>query len=591
LPSTKRKLARLLVFDDLESRRKSTARALAALGVTVAEAGSIDEVRQRSAEDFGLVVLNKQSLDELKQYEAELKVLKGAQSEAAQLARIVDSAEDAIISISLEGRVLSWNRGAEKLYGYSAAEMIGQPAQVIFPAERAYELQENYEAARAGKSLDRYESVRVSKLGESRPVLVSISPLRDADQRVIGFFKICHDLSVVIKARELEEQFRQAQRLESLGRLAGGVAHDFNNLLMIISGYAQIMEERLGPENALRRNTQQILKAAERAASLTRQLLAFSRKQVLAPQVIDLNFVVEDTARMIRRLIGEDIEFSVDLDASLSAIRADPGQLSQILLNLSVNARDAMPDGGKLSIRTHNSEVDVARAAGRFPPGAYALLVVSDTGVGMTNEVKRHLFEPFFTTKPAEKGTGLGLATVYGVVKQSGGFITVHSEAGQGAIFEIYFPSVSQLVPVTPVQDGGELRGDGETILIAEDETPLREAVAEYLSAAGYTVLQAANGEEALEVAAAHNGPIDLLLTDVIMPRMNGADLARQLNSRYPGLLTAYMTGYTDESIIARGVLLPGAAFIHKPFTLRALALKVRQMLRERPGARGYLAS
>jgi two-component system, cell cycle sensor histidine kinase and response regulator CckA len=365
-------------------------------------------------------------------------------------------------------------------------------------------LQENYEAAKAGKSQDSYETVRVSKSGEARPVLVSISPLQDADDRIIGFFKICHDLSEVTKARELEEQFRQAQRLESLGRLAGGVAHDFNNLLMIISGYAQIMEERLGPESPLRRNTQQILKAAERAASLTRQLLAFSRKQVLAPQVVELNFVVEDTARMIKRLIGEDVDFSVELDPALWTIRADPGQLTQILLNLSVNARDAMPAGGKLSIRTCNCEVDATRAAGRFAPGSYAMLVVSDTGVGMTKEVKRHLFEPFFTTKPAEKGTGLGLATVYGVVKQSGGFITVHSEVGQGAIFEIYFPRVNQPATASPTSDRGEVKGRGETILVAEDEPALREAVAEYLSEAGYTVLPAANGEEALETAARH---------------------------------------------------------------------------------------
>jgi PAS domain S-box-containing protein len=527
----------------------------------------------------------------MKRLAFDLVALKKAQTEAAQLARIVQTAEDAIISISLDGQVLSWNRGAEKLYGYGASEMIGQSAGILFPADRAGELEENYAAAKAGRSLDRYETVRLPKSGEAKPVLVSISPLRDQDDRVIGFFKISHDLSEVKKARELEEQFRQAQRLESLGRLAGGVAHDFNNLLMIISGYAQITQERLAPDDALRRNTQQILKAAERAAGLTRQLLAFSRRQVLAPQVMDINNVVEDTARMIKRLIGEDVEFSVQTGPLPLPIRADPSQITQVLLNLCVNARDAMPSGRKLRIETRNDVVDVTAAAGRCPPGPCVVLTVSDTGTGMTKEVQRHLFEPFFTTKPVGKGTGLGLASVYGVVKQSGGYISVQSTVGEGSSFQLFFPKVDQPVAASIGPDIPDVTGRGETILIAEDESPLRAAVVDYLVEIGYVVLQGANGEEALEAASHHTGPIDVLVTDVIMPRMSGAELAKHIRSLHPELQTVYMSGHTDESIVAHGVLLPGVAFLHKPFILRSLAVKLREMLASRSENRSTLAS
>ena len=505
---------------------------------------------------------------------------KQARREMTRLARIVESTDEAIISVSREGRILTWNQGAEKLYGYKADEIVGQDESIIIPGARDKE----YELARGARSkgvdINRFETIRLTKSHEPKPVSITVSPLRDEAGEIIGWSKIAHDLTQAKRAEQLEEQFRQAQKLEAVGRLAGGVAHDFNNLLMVISSYTEMMQDRLEPDHRLRRNTREVLKATEKAAALTQQLLAFSRKQVLLPQIVDLNTIVEDTTKMAKRLIGEDIEMSFLPGQGLWAVQVDPGQITQILLNLCVNARDAMPMGGRLAIETRNVVIDSASAAKQgpsFSPGSYAMLVVSDNGEGMTEEVKDRVFEPFFTTK-GSKGTGLGLATVYGIVKQSGGYIWVHSAPGEGSRFDLYFPRVDQ--PLTQSAPVLELhgKGNGETILVVEDEDSLRASVCEYLKEHGYAVLQAQDGDQALDISDGHSGPIHVLLTDVIMPKMSGGELAKRLSDRQE-MITIYMSGYTDDAILNHGILQSGAEFIHKPFALSALARKLREAL------------
>ena len=510
----------------------------------------------------------------------DLTELKKAQTEIDRLARIVESTDEAIISLSLDGRILSWNRGAERLYGYAAPEIIGKSSHVLFPENRKKEYGIVKTSVESGRSLDNYETVHIAKSGELKPVSLTVSPMRDESGQIVGMSTIVRDLTQTKKTQQLEEQFRQAQRLESLGRLTGGVAHDFNNLLMVISSYTEMLQERLPPEDPLRRNTQQVLKASERAADLTQQLLAFSRKQVLSPQIIDLNAVVDETAKMVKRLIGEDIELMLLPTKPLWPVTADPGQMTQVLMNLCVNARDAMQMGGKLTIETQNVVVDAQTAAKHpaFLPGNYAMLAVSDTGVGMTKEVRERLFEPFFTSKERGKGTGLGLATVYGIVKQSGGYIWVYSEPNNGSCFKLYFPRVDQPVTTTMSQQSSTVESHGETILVAEDEDSLRESISEYLKELGYMVLKASDGQQALELADHHGGRIHLLLTDVIMPKMSGAELARRLACR-SGMVTLFMSGYTDDAIVNHGVLQAGMAFIQKPFSLSALARKVRELL------------
>jgi signal transduction histidine kinase/CheY-like chemotaxis protein len=381
--------------------------------------------------------------------------------------------------------------------------------------------------------------------------------------------------------KDSEEQLRQSQKLEALGTLAGGVAHDFNNLLSVIIGYAQIAVQDLPPDSPLHGDIGQINRAADRASGLVRQLLAFSRKQVLQPQIVDLNAIVFGMEKMLRRLIGEDVNLSTHLAPRLARIKADPGQVEQVLLNLIVNARDAMPTGGSVTISTENVELDdrYEHRPGAIAGGPAVMLSVQDTGTGMDQGTMDRIFEPFFTTKPPGKGTGLGLSTVYGIVKQSGGSITVYSQPGEGTTFRIYFP---------PAVAGAEAeRGAGptnvppgsETILIAEDEGQLRALLRRSLGALGYTVLEAADGREALEVARRHAGPIHLLLTDVVMPNLSGKELAGQLAHERPGLRVVFISGYSDEAIERHGVLAPGTVFVQKPVSLASLARTVREVL------------
>jgi nitrogen-specific signal transduction histidine kinase/ActR/RegA family two-component response regulator len=383
--------------------------------------------------------------------------------------------------------------------------------------------------------------------------------------------------------RRLEDQLRQAQKMEAVGRLSGGIAHDFNNLLGIIIGYGEILEEGTKEGDPLRDSVGEILKAGRQAASLTRQLLAFSRQQVLEPKILDLSGVVSDVEKMLRRLIGEDIELTTSLDRELGKVKADQGQIEQVLLNLAVNARDAMPNGGKLLIATSNEEIDEVfahQSPYTVEVGSYICLSVTDTGCGMDAATQAQIFEPFFTTKEKGKGTGLGLSTVYGVVKQSGGHINVYSEVGTGTTFKIYLPRVDASLHKEGPRSNANISLQGtETVLLVEDEDGLRNLTRTLLERCGYTVLVAKNASEALEVSRQHKGPVHLLLTDVVMPGANGRVLAQQLSEQRPDIKVVYMSGYTGQTFGGHAILDPGTFFLMKPFTRDALARKIRAAL------------
>ncbi|MGH7207797.1 MAG: ATP-binding protein, partial [Nitrospiraceae bacterium] len=382
--------------------------------------------------------------------------------------------------------------------------------------------------------------------------------------------------------RSMEEQFRQAQKIEAIGRLAGGVAHDFNNLMTVVTGYSELILTRLGPDDPLRKEIEEIKKAGDRAATLTGQLLAFSRKQVLAPKVLDLNSVVANINGMLRRLLAEDIELHTVVAPVLGRVKADPGQLEQVIMNLVVNARDAMPGGGRLTIETKNVELDkvYARSHVSVKPGAYVMLAITDGGSGMDATTQARIFEPFFTTKEPGKGTGLGLSTVYGVVKQSGGYIWVYSELGRGTTFKIYLPRVEDDLEA---RDAGpapaETLQGSETILLAEDEDMVRTLARRILTSHGYTVLEARDGTECLRICEAHKGTIHLLMTDVVMPGLSGREVAKRVAPLRPDMKVLYLSGYADSAVVHHGLLDAGSAFLQKPFSSGTLAHKVREVL------------
>jgi two-component system cell cycle sensor histidine kinase/response regulator CckA len=407
----------------------------------------------------------------------------------------------------------------------------------------------------------------------------SAAPILDDDQAITGAVVINEDVTDVLR---LEDQFRQAQKMEAVGQLAGGVVHDFNNLLTIINGYSEIIQTQLPADSPVQKLVREIDQAGERAASLTRQLLAFSRKQVLEPKVLNLNAVVTDTAKILQRLIGEDIELNTALEPSLGLVRVDPGQIEQVLMNLAVNARDAMPQGGKLALETANVDLDATytQAYPDLLPGPYVMVAVSDTGMGMDEATKAHIFEPFFTTKQPGKGTGLGLATVFGIVRQSNGHIAVSSEPGRGATFKIYLPVVAGVISSPkPHPDPKSAPRGNETILLTEDDSAVRALARHALQMHGYTVLEAGQGDKALHVAEECKGTIHLLVTDVVMPVMSGRELAERLAAIRPGLRVLYLSGYTDDAVIRHGVSLAETAFLEKPFTPSSLATKVREVL------------
>jgi signal transduction histidine kinase len=458
---------------------------------------------------------------------------------------------------------------------------------------RTVNIHQNDELGQLAKAFNAMtEKVRGSQRELERKVQERTAQLEEANRRLESLSEShAHKRSVAEKERtdalealhNTEKQLVQSQKLEAVGRLAGGISHDFNNLLTVILGYSDIMKRNLPERDPLRRNLEEIIKASERAASLTRQLLAFSRKQVMQPKVFDLDTVVRDLEKMLRRMIGEDIELRVTAESELANIKADPVQLEQVIMNLVINARDAMPKGGKLSIETANVYLDESYSRDHVSvvPGDYVMVAISDTGCGMNEETRQRIFEPFFTTKEQGKGTGLGLSMVYGIVKQSGGNIWVYSEEGRGTTFKIYFPSVTaEAEEYKRAANGVEMPGGSETILLVEDAELVRTLARQVLETAGYRVFEAANADAAIRLCDSINGDrIDLLLTDVVMPGMSGNDMSRILLAKHPDMPVLYMSGYTDDAIVQHGVLEPGINFLQKPFTPAALTLKVREVL------------
>jgi two-component system, cell cycle sensor histidine kinase and response regulator CckA len=503
----------------------------------------------------------------------------------ARLVAIVESSDDAIVSIGVDRSIATWNRGAELLYGYPAAEVIGRPVSILFaPASRDWDASANDHTV-FGDLTESYDSTHRRQNGTLIEVSIKFSPVRDSTGTVIARAMLARDLTATRQAeathRRTEEQFRQAQKMEAVGRLAGGVAHDFNNLLSVILSYAQFAIEDLKPGDPLRADMMEIEQAGRRATDLTRQLLAFSRQQVLQPRVLDINQIVHPMERMLRRLLGEDVTLSLLTAPTLGHVLADAGQLEQVLMNLAVNARDAMPTGGTLAIETADIHFDASyvSAASGIVPGDYVMLAVSDTGVGMDAATCARIFEPFFTTKAPGKGTGLGLSTVFGIVRQSGGYINVYSEPGIGTTFKVYLPTTDRPADARADAAHTVVSGGSETVLLVEDEDQVRAVASAILRRNGYNVLETSNGGEAFLVSKTFPAKIHILLTDVVMPRMSGRALAGELALQRPEMRVLYASGYTDDAIIHHGVLEAGVAFIQKPFTPDALLRKVREVI------------
>jgi len=501
-----------------------------------------------------------------------------AEEQALRLAAIVDSSDDAIVSKDVDGTVRGWNLAAERIFGYTAAEMVGQSIFRLIPPKLHADEHEVLARIRRGEHVAHYETTRIRKDGQRLLIALTVSPIRDARGALIGASAIKRDIT---GQRNVEAQLRQAQQLEAIGQLAGGVAHDFNNVLAAISGYVALALRALPPGDPVRTDVVGIQEAVDRAAALTQQLLAFGRKQMMQPTLVDLREVLDDTGRMLKRLIGEHIDLAVVPGAVLSPVLADRGQLGQVIINLAVNARDAMPTGGRLTIEARDAPLteEYTDTHLAVAPGPYVLLAVSDTGHGMTPEIKAHLFEPFFTTKPRGKGTGLGLSTVFGIVKQFGGHIFVYSEPDQGTTFKIYLPRAEGAIAAAPAPVSGQAVGGTETILLLEDDPAIRMVIRRFLELSAYTVLDAATPRQALELAANVERPIDLLLTDVVLPEMSGRELAERLAAQRPGLLVLYMSGYTDDAIVHQGRLEPDTAFLQKPFAPEVLLRRVREVL------------
>lgn len=499
------------------------------------------------------------------------------------LRSLIENAPYGIFRADMEGRFLDVNPALVKMLGYDVAtELLAADPQrdVFLDPVQARRLKELGESQRSFEGLE-FEWKR--RDNSSIVVRLSGRPVVNREGRVVSFEVMAEN---VTERRALEEQLRHAQKMEAIGRLAGGVAHDFNNLLMVIIGYTELLRENLPKDGDQRGYADAVWNAGKKATLLTSQLLAFSRKQVMSPRMLDLNSVLQEVDRMLPRLIGEDVQLSILQGAGLATVKADPGQMEQVIMNLCVNARDAMPRGGRLSIETANARIDsdAARKIGANTPGNFVALTVTDTGAGMDAQTQSRIFEPFFTTKEKGKGTGLGLATVYGIVKQSGGYITVESEIGKGTRFDVYFPAIDRSAEKSNSAAAPELpaRGD-ETVLLVEDEDAVRSLVREVLRGRGYKVLEAQKSTEALQLCQSHPGPIDLLVTDVVLPQISGRALAQQLSPSRPDMKVLYISGYTDDKMLQHGI--PGTAFLQKPFSSDVLARTVREMLDSKNGS------
>ena len=510
---------------------------------------------------------------------------RAVQASERRLVQILEAAPLGIIVSDDVGVPVFANAGAKKMLGVgvvpgiSAAELAQAYQVYLAGTDELYPIERMPIIRALSGEVVAVDDMEVRHEGRVISLHVQGAPVVDSDGRVIGAAVAFFDAT---EKRSMEAQLRQSSKMEAVGQLAGGVAHDFNNLLTVIMSYSAMLLDDLEPSNPLHADIQEIAAAADRAAGLTRQLLAFSRQQVMQPRVLDINAVIHDVEKMLRRIIGEDIELQIKLDPDVEKINADPGQLEQVLMNLVVNARDAMPAGGRLSIWTSNSELSTESAQGALhaPNGEYVMLSVSDTGTGMAPEVQQRLFDPFFTTKDQGRGTGLGLSTVYGIVKQSGGEIYVYSEVGQGSTFKVYFPRFAAAgVVEEPESKTSEVPRGTETLLLVEDDSNLRNLIARVLSECGYTVLVAAGGAEALMIAHSRETLIDAVISDVVMSGMNGRQLVEKLLESHPGIGVLLMSGYTDDDVLRRGVLHGETAFLQKPFTPDQLARKVRGVL------------
>jgi two-component system, cell cycle sensor histidine kinase and response regulator CckA len=513
--------------------------------------------------------------------EAKRLTLTELPASAEMAVALLESADQAIVATDRDGRIVLANRHAEETFGYPREELLGSSLEMLLP-----EAQRHVHAHMCGEYLRR-PGVRIMgsgmelsarrKDGSEFPVEVALSHIETAE----GQFAIAF-VSDVSRRKQLEQELMHAQKMEAVGRLAGGVAHDFNNMLTVIAGYGAMVLEGLSPQDSLRSSVEEILAAANRATTLTGQLLAFSRRQVLRPRVVNLNTLVASTERMLRRLIGENIVLHLNLQAGLGDIMADPGQIEHTIVNLVVNSRDAMPAGGHITVETENVKLDeyYARTRPGVQPGEFVMIAVGDTGQGMDAEAQRHVFEPFFTTKAQGKGTGLGLATAYGTVKQSGGDIWVYSELGKGTIFKLYFPKVADAITDLATMAVQPILRGSETVLVAEDEPTVGNITVKMLQQLGYVTLSAACGAEALELSKAYRGTIDLLLTDVVMPKMTGPQLAAELAGARPDIKVLYVSGYTENIAIHQGIVDPRFAFLAKPFSRDALAKAIRDVLK-----------
>jgi PAS domain S-box-containing protein len=504
-----------------------------------------------------------------------------AEEARVRLAAVVEQSAESILITGLDGAIEYVNPAMEQLTGYTREELVGRKPSLLKSDKHDLAFWDTlWAGVEAGEAWSG-PLTATRKDGTVFHAAAVVFPVRGADGRVVNYVAGMHD---VTHEQQIEDQLRQAQKMEIAGRLAGGVAHDFNNLITVITGRAQLLLRNDAVTPAQRRDIELIRETANHAAALTRQLLAFSRKQAIVPRVLDLNVVVSHMKKMLSRLIGEDIELVIAPGAGLGRIKADPGQIEQVVMNLVVNARDAMPNGGRITVATADVRFadGPARLRVALPPGDYVMLAVTDSGCGMDAETQAHVFEPFFTTKAADKGTGLGLSTVYGIVKQSEGDILIESEPGAGATFKIFLPRVEG-----ELDDGGQstrvnLPRGSETVLVAEDEEAVRGVARELLSLCGYTVLEARNGLEGLALARAHQGPIHLLLTDVVMPVMSGTELAQQLGALRPAIKVLFMSGYTDDTVALRRIAEGEIPLLEKPFTTEALARAVRTAL-DRP--------
>ncbi|MFN7943501.1 MAG: PAS domain S-box protein [Thermoanaerobaculia bacterium] len=513
--------------------------------------------------------------------ELDLTEVRRAQEELRRSAEIIASSPDAILGEDTAGRIVAWNPAAERLFGWAREEILGRSAEVLVPAERSAEMVEIRERLARGLAVESVETRRTTRDGHEIPVSLSIFPVSDAQGASLGSSTIARDVS---DRALLEDQLRQSQKMEAIGRLAGGIAHDFNNLLTAILGYSEDLLGRERDEES-RASLEEIRDSAVRAAGLTRQLLAFSRRQILQPRAVDLNAHLESLGAMLGRVIGEDIDLRIATAPDLPRISVDPSQLEQVVMNLVVNARDAMPSGGSLTLETRSVLLDdhYTREHYGVAPGRYVVLAVSDTGCGMTEEVQRRIFEPFFTTKEAGVGTGLGLSTVFGIVRQSGGQVWVYSEPGRGTTFKIYLPaladdSIHEMQPLPESREPDDAVGE-EAVLVVEDESAVRSLIARVLKSRGYRVTTAASPAEALGAIDRLDSPPDLVLSDVVMPGLSGPELARRLRQRNPDLKVLFVSGYSESAVVHHGILEPQVELLSKPFLPDELARRVREVL------------